>query len=175
MKRLFLLRHAKTEPHSASIEDRERELMPRGREDAPLVGHYMSGHGYRPDLIFCSTARRTVETLALLVPELSVKPPVEYLDALYLAEPELLLAHMEHAPDKAKALLLLGHNPGLEQMAGYLSRAPIKRKEQSQFDLMEEKFPTGALAVLDFAVTHWADVEPQTGTLVDFVRPRDLR
>src|SRR5690348_15159246 len=118
MKRLFLLRHAKTEPHSASLEDHERELIARGREDSPRIGHYMSGQGYRPDLILCSTARRTVETLALLVPELSVKPSVEYLGDLYLAEPETLFAHVVHAPEKSRALLLLGHNPGLEQLAG---------------------------------------------------------
>jgi phosphohistidine phosphatase len=175
MKRLFLLRHAKTEPHGPSFEDRARELLPRGRDDVPLVGRYMKSHGYRPDLILCSTATRTVQTLDLLQPLLTGHPETNYVDVLYLAEPDNLLAQIAAAPDNAKGLMLVGHNPGMEQLATDLSGAPVKRKVQDKMELMEEKFPTCALAVLDFNVKHWRDVEAKSGLLVDFVRPKDLR
>ena len=109
------------------------------------------------------------------MPELAGEPKVEYLDALYLADPADLFALVAHAPDTAKALMLLGHNPGLEQVAAYLSRVPVKRKARDQMDLMEEKFPTCALAVLDFDIERWNEMEARSGVLVDFVRPRDLR
>jgi phosphohistidine phosphatase len=150
-------------------------LLPRGREDVPLVGRYMKSHGYRPDLILCSTARRTVQTLELLEPLLPGQPETDYLDALYLAEPDNLFAHITEAPDRAENLMLVGHNPGLEQIAADLSAVPVKRKVQDKMDLMEEKFPTGALAVIDFDIGHWRAIATRSGILVDFVRPRDLR
>ncbi len=175
MKRLFLLRHAKTEPHSASIEDHERHLIARGRDDAVRMGDYMRQRGYRPDLILCSSAQRTVETLALALTKLDAHPAVDYFDSLYLAESKILQVHIAQAPDSSSALMLLGHNPGLEQLAARLSRAPVKRKAQDKFDLMEEKFPTGALAVLDFAIDHWREIRDKDGVLADFIRPKDLR
>ncbi len=157
------------------MEDRERRLIARGQEDVPRVGRYMAKHGYQPDLVLCSSAQRTMQTLELLVPELARPAPKEALDALYLAEPEVLLAHIRRAPNAAKVLLLIGHNPGLEQLAWQLSRTPVKRKTQDLMDQMEEKFPTCALAVLDFPVQHWSGVWEKGGTLIDFVRPKDLR
>ena len=75
---------------------------------------------------------------------------------------------------RSKTLLVVGHNPGMEQFATLLAREPVKRKERDRFDLIEEKFPTAALAVLDFDVSRWRDVAAGQGALIDFVRPRDL-
>jgi phosphohistidine phosphatase len=174
VKRLLLLRHAKAVPAGAGVEDHERELMARGREDAPAVGRYMQTQKYIPDLILCSTSRRTLETADLVMAELSGTKEIDFEESLYLAEPRTLHAAIRGAPERVKALLIVGHNPGLEQLATVLAREPVKRKERDRFDLIEEKYPTGALAVLDFDVSRWRDVAAEQGALIDFVRPRDL-
>jgi phosphohistidine phosphatase len=174
VKRLLLLRHAKAVPAGSGVEDHDRELMARGREDAPTIGRYMQVRKFGPDLILCSTSRRTAETADLVMAELSGTKKIDFEDALYLAEPRTIHAAIRGAPEKAKSLLIVGHNPGLEQLATLLAREPVKRKERDRFDLIEEKFPTGALAVLDFDVSRWRDVAEGQGALIDFVRPRDL-
>ena len=174
MKRLLLLRHAKTVPHGSGIDDHERELMARGRDDAPKMGRYIQKCGYAPDLILASTSRRTVETVELVSEEFSGTQRIDYLEALYLAEPDVILSIVRLAPDKLKSVMVVGHNPGMEQVAASLAREPVKRKERDRYDLIEEKFPTCALAVLDFDVARWRDIAPGQGALKDFVRPRDL-
>lgn len=174
MKRLLLLRHAKAAPAGPDIEDHDRELTPRGCEDAPALGRYIKAQKYIPDLVLTSTSRRTVLTTELVTAEFSVMPQVEHRKALYLAEPRAVLAAVRGASDAVDTLLIVGHNPGMEQLAALLARAPVKRKERDRFDLIEEKFPTAALAVLDFDVAHWRDLAAGRGVLIDFVRPRDL-
>ena len=174
MKRLLLLRHAKTEPAGAGVDDHERALMARGREDAPRLGRYIHKCGYDPELILSSTSVRTMQTVELVTEELPGVARVDYLEALYLAEPDVILAMIRLVPDKMNSLMVVGHNPGLEQIATLLAREPVKRKERDRFDLLEEKFPTAALAVLDFDVERWRDIEPGEGALKDFVRPRDV-
>jgi phosphohistidine phosphatase len=174
VKRLLLLRHAKAVPGEPGSEDHERGLLARGREDAPKIGRYIETCGYAPEYIVSSTARRTVETTELVTDMLKGAGRVDYLDALYLAEPDVILSVVRLAPDKMKSAMVVGHNPGLEQLATELAREPVKRKERGRFDRIEEKFPTAALAVLDFDVARWRDIAPDKGALVDFVRPRDL-
>ena len=174
MKRLLLLRHAKTVPAGAGMDDHERALMARGLEDAPKIGRYIQAKDYTPDLIVSSTSRRTIETVELVTDAFSGTQRIDYMEALYLAEPEIILSIVRLAPDKMKSLMVVGHNPGLELIATQLAREPVKRKERDRFDLIEEKFSTAALAVLDFDVTRWRDIAPGEGVLTDFVRPRDL-
>ncbi len=112
--------------------------------------------------------------MELVTDELSGTRRIDYLESLYLAEPELILSIVRLAPDKTASAMVVGHNPGLEQLATLLAREPLKRKERDRFDAIEEKFPTCALAVLDFDVARWRDVAPGQGALTDFVRPRDL-
>jgi phosphohistidine phosphatase len=174
VKRLLLLRHAKAVPGGPAIEDHERELLARGREDVPRLGRYIAREGYTPDLIIASTARRTVETVELVGDAFAGTQRIDYLEALYLAEPDAILSLIRLTPDTTASLMVVGHNPGLERVATLLAREPVKRRERDRFDAIEEKFPTAALAVLDFAVTRWRDVAPGEGALKDFVRPRDL-
>jgi phosphohistidine phosphatase len=174
VKRLLLLRHAKTVPGGPGTDDHARKLAPRGRSDAPAIGRYMKKHRLEPDLICASTSRRTVETVELVTEALKARFETEYLTALYLAEPETIIAVIQSAPAKVASLCIVGHNPGMEQAASILAREPVRAKERDYFDAIEEKFPTAALAVLDFEVKSWRDIEPGTGALIDFVRPRDL-
>jgi len=134
----------------------------------------MAREKYLPDLILSSTARRTVETTDLVAERLPKTRPVEHVETLYLAEASEILSIVRAVSDTVKTLMVVGHNPGMEQLAALLSRAPVRRKERDRFDLIEEKFPTGALAVLDFNISRWRDVAPGQGELTDFVRPRDL-
>ncbi len=174
MKRLLFLRHAKAVPGGAKLDDHGRALAERGRSDAPKMGRYISEHRLMPELVLCSSSQRTVETAELLFAEFRKHPEVEYLELLYLAEPDAIFAMLRQRPDDAKSLCVIGHNPGLEDCARALARDPITRKEKDVLDQIEEKFPTCALAVLDFNVKRWRDLEPGTGALVAFVRPRDL-
>lgn len=134
----------------------------------------MAAHKYLPDLVLSSTARRTAETVTLLAERLDDAQHIEYVDALYLAGAREMLAIIRSVRSSVDCVLVVGHNPGIEQVATLLSREPVKRKERDRFGLLEEKFPTAALAVLDFDVSRWRDVAAGQGALIDFVRPRDL-
>lgn len=174
MKRLLLLRHAKAVPGGPKIDDHSRALAERGRRDAPAMGQYMSKHVLCPELVLASTSKRTVETAELTFAECASVPEMEYLEALYLAEPEAIFSIVRRVPRKQSTICIVGHNPGLEVMASLLAREPVRRKERDYFDAIEEKFPTCALAVLDFDVGHWRSIETGAGALMDFVRPKDL-
>lgn len=172
MRRLLLLRHAKAEPGGPDQDDHDRALTERGLADAAAMARYLKSNAYVADRILCSTSTRTRQTAE---PVLQQTPaPVEYLETLYHATPGRLMALAQDADDADRVLLLIGHNPGLEQVATLLARDPVKPKEQTRHDLLEEKFPTAALAVLDFDIASWKQVSPCGAKLVDFVRPRDL-
>jgi phosphohistidine phosphatase len=172
VKRLLLLRHAKAERESA--DDFKRALEKRGETDSVRMGRFLRDDVYIPDLILCSSSTRTRETLKRLLPELGVLPTVQYLSELYLAEPEIILSLIRGAPDKSGVMMIIGHNPGLEQSALALASVPLEKKLRKRYGTMEEKFPTCALAVIDFDVSHWTDVAPGRGELDAFVRPKDL-
>lgn len=172
MKRLFLLRHAKAVPSESGIEDFDRTLMLSGMQDAGAMARYLRKSDYTLDLILCSSAARTVQTAELLLQQLPCD--IEYRDNLYLAEPAKIVAAVRAAPANVSALMVVGHNPGLEATATSLAREPVRRKERVRRDVLEEKFPTAALAVLNFDVEKWRDIRPGEGKLADFVRPRDL-
>jgi phosphohistidine phosphatase len=172
MKRLFLLRHAKAVPAESGIEDFERTLMLSGMQDASAMARYLRESDYVLDLMLCSASARTTQTAELLLHEIACE--VEYRDNLYLAEPPKILAAVRAAPVAVSALMIIGHNPGLEAAAALLAREPVRRKERARHEALEEKFPTCALAVLDFDVGRWRDLAQGAGKLVEFVRPRDL-
>ncbi len=172
MRRLLLLRHAKAEPGTDGLEDHDRTLTERGLSDAAAMARHLRKQGYEPSRILCSTSLRTVQTVESVLQAISA--PVDYLAAIYLAPPGRLIALAQDGADADKVLMLVGHNPGLEQCAALLAREPVRPKEQHRHDVMEEKFPTAALAVLDFDIPHWKNLSPGTGKLVDFARPKDI-
>lgn len=175
MKRLFLLRHAKASPDRPGLEDLDRPLIQRGKADAVRIGCFLREEVYVPELILCSTSQRTRQTLELVLPELQVAPAIRHLDALYLAKASAILALVRKTADALGSVMVVGHNPGLEDCARDLVRSPTDRKLRKRYELMTEKFPTAALAVLDFEAASWSDVAGNTGELEVFVRPKDLR
>ena len=174
MKRLFLLRHAKAEREGHGSGDEARALTPRGRTDAARIGRLLNEEVYVADLVLCSTSARTRETLELVLPQLNVQPDVEYLDELYLAEAEAILTLVRGTRDAIGSLMIVGHNPGLEECARSLVRPPAERKLRKRYDTMTEKFPTGSLAVIDFEDKRWSAIGGWVGELELFVRPKDL-
>jgi len=172
MKRLYLLRHAKAVPADPRLDDHARELTVRGMHDAGAMGRYLRKSGFEPKLLLVSSSVRTRQTAELVLREIEAE--VEYRDTLYLAEPGKILAAVQAAPSAIAELMMVGHNPGMEELATRLAREPVRRKERERRDVLEEKFPTAAMAVLDFDIDKWRAISPAEGKLADFVRPKDL-
>jgi len=170
VKTLYLLRHAKSSWEDRSLPDHERPLSPRGCRAAPAMAEHMRDEGLIPDLALVSTATRTRETWELLAPVLGKEVEVEHIRRLYHADPRTLMDEVRGVADEVERLLLVGHNPGIEAFA--LGLAGEGRPEG--IARMRVKYPTAALAVLDFAVDRWEEVEAGTGRLEGFVRPKDL-
>ncbi len=170
MRTLYLLRHAKSDRGNPALSDIERPLAPRGRRDAPTMADYMRERDYRPDLILCSPATRTRETLALLQPVLGLDIRVEYDRKLYPGSPDVLLQRLRDVEETIASVLLIGHNPGLERLAAAL--AP--RGDRRALSRMREKFPTCGLAVIHLHIDRWEQTDLGGGTLTDFMVPAGL-
>ena len=167
-RRLILLRHAKSD--WPDVPDRERPLAKRGRRDAPVVGRWLRGHGYLPDTVICSVARRTRQTWKLVAPELGGSPSVTFEPRAYAASALTLLYLVQELPGTCRAALLIGHNPGIEDLAAHLAEAPDAAGAPPPRGL---RFPTAAVAVLEFA-GDWPDLAPGQARLLDFATPADL-
>ena len=167
--RLLLLRHAKSEKAGPSVDDRDRSLNARGRIDAPRIGAYMTHHGLLPGAALVSPARRTRETFDLVAGTWAAPCPARYVDRLYNAGPDAILAAIKEA--SALTLLLIGHNPGLHEAARLLiASGDVEARER-----LNEALPTSGLAVIDFPGKDWRKLHPQSGRLERFVTPRLLK
>lgn len=169
MRRLMLLRHAKSN-WPTGVADRDRPLAARGREAAPMMGRYLADELLLPDLVLISPARRTVETWELVAPMLPEKPATQYEPRIYEAKTDRLLEVVQEIEGDVRTVLMIGHNPGLAELAqrltGHGDRYAAAR--------MSQKYPTAGLAVLDFAVDDWRDVDERGGRLDRFVTPASL-
>lgn len=170
MLSLALLRHAKSSWDASDLEDFDRPLNARGRAAAPVMGEALREFPFAPQIILCSPAKRTRETLHLIDPNLSEpRDDVRFEQQLYLTNAETLLERLRHVPATAKTVLIIGHNPGLHELALMLAG----RGDAKSISRLEDKFPTAALAVLTFPETAWRDVGPSSGYLEGFITPRD--
>jgi phosphohistidine phosphatase len=174
MKTIYLLRHAKSDWANPELQDHDRPLNARGREAAPKIAAHLKAERYKPDLVLCSTARRTVETLDLVKKAIGSEVEVKFEEGLYLAEQRQLLERLQWIDDAVKSVMLIGHNPGMEQLAHALCAAPEGGAEEKLHKRMREKFPTAALAVIKVPAKAWREVKAGSGRLKDFVRPKDL-
>ncbi|HEY0112442.1 MAG TPA: histidine phosphatase family protein [Allosphingosinicella sp.] len=169
MKILTLLRHAKSGWDDQVERDFDRPLNPRGRRAARTVGREMRAQGLRFDRAVASPARRVVETLQEIAAGYGPLQP-ELDERLYLASAETLLDIACETPDEVERLLLVGHNPGLEELALRLaSRDPGALKNE-----VEVKYPTGTVAEIELPAERWADIREGSGRISRFIRPRDL-
>jgi phosphohistidine phosphatase len=175
MRRLMLLRHAKTENDAPSGRDRDRRLDDRGRSDAAAIGGWIGRHPPFPDLVLVSDAIRAHQTWEIAweaMKDLVRQPRVELLPELYGADPSQLLQTIRDASvADPRRLMLVGHNPGMHELAIALAGGgdAAGRKE------LAGNLPTSGLAVFDFEIDDWGDVAFRRGRLVLFVSPKLLK
>jgi phosphohistidine phosphatase len=172
MKTLHLLRHAKSDWGDYSVSDHERPLNTRGIAAAKAMGRRLASEDFTVDAVFCSTARRARDTAALLARSLR-KVPVSFHDTLYMVAPQDLLDFIRRAPETAQSIMLVGHNPTTHDIALSLTARAGPGQRQALASL-KEKYPTCALCTIRLTVDHWRQVAPGTGTLLRFLKPRDL-
>ena len=166
-RRLILLRHAKSD--WPDVPDRDRPLAKRGRRDAPRVGRWLNEHGYQPDVVVCSAARRTRQTWDLVAPELGCSPAVRFEPRAYGASALTLLYLAQELPSRYRTALLIAHNPGLSELAGSLA-APAAAGNGGRPGI---SLPTAGVAVLEFA-GDWPALAPGQARLLEAVVPADL-
>jgi phosphohistidine phosphatase len=171
MLTLSLLRHAKSSWKNPSLPDRERPLSQRGTVDAPLMGRAMTERGIDPELVLCSSARRTVDTLALVMPELKIEPKVLYEDVLYHGSPAEMFDRLRAIPPGPSHVMIVGHNPEIQALARDLIGSGPKRSRER----LEEKYPTAALVVINFTAGLWSSVDLSSGSLSLFLTPKELK
>jgi phosphohistidine phosphatase len=169
MRRLMLLRHAKSN-WPEGVGDRDRPLATRGREAAPVMGRYLAEELLLPDLVLVSPARRTAETWELVAPMLPDRPPSRIEPRIYEAPSERLLTVVQEVEPAVRCLLMIGHNPGFEELASSL----IGHGDRYAAARLNQKYPTCGLAVLDFEVEDWRDLALRSGRLDRFVTPGSL-
>jgi len=166
MLRLLLLRHAKA-LRAEGLKDFDRPLKATGREQARRIGEFMAAHGLRPGLALVSTALRARETFDLV--DIFLHPPPERIDepAIYEASADALFAIVRRLPARYADALLVGHNPGFEELANEL----VASGEGEMLAQFGQHMPTAALAVIDFAADRWNKVARRSGKLALFVTP----
>jgi phosphohistidine phosphatase len=157
---LYLLRHLKSSWDDPAPADRDRPLAARGRKAGKRMAKHLRKAAVRLELVLCSPAVRTRQTLEAVQAELG-DPEVRFVEELYAASEQTLLDLLRGVPAEIESVLVVGHNPGLEDLGTALSGTA------------QEKFPTGALATLSFEGT-WDELEPGVCELVGFVVPREL-
>lgn len=170
MRQIFLLRHAKSSWDDPSLDDFERGLNNRGRKSARAMAKYLAKAHMRPAMILCSAAVRTRATYEIIEPKLA-GVPVSFENELYEAAKGDLLDRLHRLDDHLASVMLIGHNPGLERLTSFLCAGHGESKALAH---LSEKFPTGALAVLETKSPRWAGLDEGDCRLVEFVRPGDL-
>ncbi len=167
MKTLYVLRHAKAERDAPSGEDYDRPLAARGRTDAARLGSLWQIH---PDLIVTSSAKRTLETVEQLTARWPKPVAIQAEDKLYLAPAARLMETVRTFPDTAHSAILVGHNPGIGDLAAQLAhQTPGAARER-----IRTQYPTCALATFEIAADSWSLVSPGLARLLAFAAPKDL-
>jgi phosphohistidine phosphatase len=161
MKTLLLLRHAKSDWDDSSLRDFDRPLATRGLRDAPRIGKVLRKRGPLPDLIISSPAARARATIEAVVKAASLESSLQFDEAIYGATSAELLKLIRRLPDSISCALMVGHNPGFEDLVGRLTGSP-------------ERMPTAALADVEFIIDRWEDVEDGKGRLVSLLTPKQL-
>ncbi|GAB4160704.1 MAG: histidine phosphatase family protein [Candidatus Promineifilaceae bacterium] len=162
MKTLLILRHAKSSWDNAYLADHDRPLSGRGKADAPRMGRLVAQEGLTPQMIFSSSAERALATAEAVALACGYEETVAVRRSLYHADPADYLEVLQSAPETAQCVMVVGHNPGLEELVEALTGTAAQ-------------MPTGALAQVELPVMAWREVNEETvGRLVQLWRPRDV-
>jgi phosphohistidine phosphatase len=162
MKNLLLMRHAKSSWKDASLPDHQRPLNKRGKRDAPLMGEFLQEQGIALDAILCSTAVRAKATVEGFLQAYTFEGDLVYIDDLYHAVPEMIIAHLMQLPDSVDSAMVIAHNPGLDD---FLDTVCDEHEHMS----------TACVAYIEFSVDRWAELRVATrGKLVHLWKPREI-
>lgn len=171
MKTLGLFRHAKSDWDDPRARDFDRPLNERGRKGAALMGRHIIGYGTKWERVLASPAVRVTQTIELAMQAANIKSPVRWDRRIYLATSPSLIEFLREQEGDPATVLLIGHNPGLEDVIFDLvpddGSSPLR-------DIVEEKFPTAAFAVLEIDIDSWSELDDGMARLVHLTRPRDL-
>ncbi|GAA6212167.1 histidine phosphatase family protein [Hyphomicrobiales bacterium 4NK60-0047b] len=179
---LYILRHAKSSWKDESLEDFDRPLNKRGKLNAASMGEFLSGSVIQPDMVLCSTAKRCKQTLKLLLSSGFSPSQQKFLDRLYLARADEIMNEIQSSSNLISSLMIIGHNPGLEDLVQKL----IKDKTSSDYLSLLDKFPTCAFAQIQFNKDNgqlnknkgqfntgsWTKLAPNSGTLYCYLTPK---
>jgi phosphohistidine phosphatase len=171
-RRLILLRHAKS-AWPDGVPDHDRPLAPRGRRDAPAAGRLLRKSGCVPDRVLCSTARRARETWQLAEDKLGAHPAAKFEDRIYGASAADLLALARQTSADVRTLLIVGHDPAMQELTLQLAGEPAGDAEAEALSRVRMKYPTAAIAVLSFS-DRWTELGPGLAQLADFATPDDF-
>jgi phosphohistidine phosphatase len=170
VKTLYLLRHAKSSWEDAAVPDHDRPLAPRGARAAQKIAAHIAASGIHPVLVLCSSAQRTRETFDALAGSLGVDAEVQIEDGLYGAGATQLLGRLRKVPSATTSVMMIGHNPGLHDLAMALAGDG----DEQALRQLRTKFPTAALATLDLEEVGWDELGPSQAYLESVVLPRHL-
>ena len=171
LKTLYLFRHGKSSWDDPALADFARPLTGRGRRAARLMGEHMARSRWLPGLVLCSSAVRARQTLEFALRAWSnPKPDVRFQRNLYMADADTLLQQARRLDDSASSAMLVGHDPGMRDLALLLAG----KAEDIYLERLARKFPTAALAVFTFPFRRWDKIAAGSGELIAFVRPKDL-
>jgi phosphohistidine phosphatase len=161
MKTLYLLRHAKSSWDDPNLADFDRPINQRGIAAAHFMGELMAGNGHIPDEIVSSPAKRAIQTATLLKESAGFNAAIRLDERIYEASPHTLFQVISELRENADPVLLIGHNPGFEGTVAYLTGTMVP-------------MPTAGLAVIEFDIEKWSDIEAGIGTLIDVIRPKEV-
>jgi phosphohistidine phosphatase len=166
--RLWLFRHAKSSWSDASLRDEDRPLAPRGERAADRIRDYLDAEGIDPEIVLCSPALRARQTLGRVLPALGTELEVRIEPNLYTFEADVLLDRLGRIPSSVTLVLLVGHNPAIQDLATRIANRGDGLRDLSR------KYPTAGLAEITFSEGTWDTLADQPGELVRFIIPRDL-
>lgn len=169
VKRLLLMRHAKSSWDDPKLADAERPLAPRGRKAAARVAKHMKKSGLEPSIVLCTSAVRARQTLEILKSALPESTTVKIEPRLYTAGSKELMNRLRRLSGRARSVLIIGHNPAIQELALELL------SDEAQAAEVSKKFPTAALAIFDVRIREWKNLGPGKASLVNFVTPKKLR
>lgn len=167
-KKIYLLRHAKSDWSNLALGDHDRPLNDRGIQAADLIGRKLAASSFSPDAVLCSTAQRAVETLDRLMTAGSFNWHIDLRRNLYHASADRLLTAIHGEDSSVDSILLVGHNPGLQDLA----LALVSEGDQHVVNKVRKKVPTGAFLCLEFDVADFRDITVGSGRLTSFMRPK---
>lgn len=170
MKRLAVLRHAKSSWDEPDLDDFNRPLNDRGWKAARRMGRELKDRGVRFDFVLASTAARVRETIDGVQEKYEFAGPIRFEHRIYMASEECLLSLVRGLPEKAHTPLIVGHNPGLERLLVELTHDDGDGLRHR----VAGKYPTGALAFVELPAHRWADVAPGSGEIVELILPKEL-